>query len=331
MPSSAPRGLEPALPPLAAPDAGSARPGPREVRAAAARRSRSSSAACRSRQARVRAGARGAWSAARWLLATADPVARRARRGQAPRPERRAALQSEACEATDDALAGAQRARRAGGFAQRARDALDELLRSYADALRRAQGGAVGARLRGSRAASRATCCARRRGRRERYAARFDHIMVDELQDTNRVQLALIDLIASGNLFTVGDAQQSIYGFRHAEVELFESRGRRARDARRARGAADELPLARRDPRAAEHAPSRGRCGTASRPLRVGRVRRRPPTAPRVELFVVDKGADMGARRSRRAVADGGGPGARGARQGSDRRRASAVPARSSS
>ncbi|MDQ6816722.1 MAG: UvrD-helicase domain-containing protein, partial [Actinomycetota bacterium] len=62
---------------------------------------------------------------------------------------------------------------------------------------------------------------------RERYRARFDRIMVDELQDTNRVQLDLIESIAAGNLFTVGDSQQSIYGFRHAEVELFEARARR--------------------------------------------------------------------------------------------------------
>ena len=60
---------------------------------------------------------------------------------------------------------------------------------------------------------------------RERYRARFARIMVDELQDTNQVQLELIELVARGNLFTVGDAQQSIYGFRHADVELFERRG----------------------------------------------------------------------------------------------------------
>ena len=59
--------------------------------------------------------------------------------------------------------------------------------------------------------------------------------MVDELQDTNRVQLELIESIARDNLFTVGDAQQSIYRFRHAEVELFEERGARlAESGRRA-------------------------------------------------------------------------------------------------
>jgi ATP-dependent helicase/nuclease subunit A len=62
---------------------------------------------------------------------------------------------------------------------------------------------------------------------RERYRARFRRVMVDELQDTNAVQLELIETVSDGNLFTVGDTQQSIYGFRHADVELFEQRGDR--------------------------------------------------------------------------------------------------------
>jgi ATP-dependent exoDNAse (exonuclease V) beta subunit len=57
------------------------------------------------------------------------------------------------------------------------------------------------------------------------YAGRFERIMVDELQDTNSVQLELISAIARQNLFAVGDAQQSIYGFRHADVELFKGLG----------------------------------------------------------------------------------------------------------
>jgi ATP-dependent helicase/nuclease subunit A len=70
---------------------------------------------------------------------------------------------------------------------------------------------------------------------RERYRSRFAHVMVDELQDTNRPQLELIEHVAHGNLFTVGDAQQSIYAFRHADVELFERLGeQRARDGERA-------------------------------------------------------------------------------------------------
>ena len=69
---------------------------------------------------------------------------------------------------------------------------------------------------------------------RERYRQRFERVMVDEFQDTNAIQLELIDMVTDGNLFTVGDAQQSIYGFRHANVELFQARGAELarRDAR---------------------------------------------------------------------------------------------------
>jgi ATP-dependent helicase/nuclease subunit A len=58
-------------------------------------------------------------------------------------------------------------------------------------------------------------------GLRERYRARFEHVLVDELQDVNPLQEQLLDLVADGNLFTVGDEMQSIYGFRHADVGVF--------------------------------------------------------------------------------------------------------------
>ncbi|TWH46699.1 helicase-exonuclease AddAB subunit AddA [Sporomusa sp. KB1] len=54
--------------------------------------------------------------------------------------------------------------------------------------------------------------------------ARFSEIMVDEYQDTNRVQEEIIRLVASveqPNLFLVGDVKQSIYRFRLAEPALF--------------------------------------------------------------------------------------------------------------
>lgn len=53
---------------------------------------------------------------------------------------------------------------------------------------------------------------------RERFAARFDHILVDEYQDTNPLQAAVIDLICGNNLIVVGDDAQSIYSFRAADV-----------------------------------------------------------------------------------------------------------------
>jgi ATP-dependent helicase/nuclease subunit A len=56
---------------------------------------------------------------------------------------------------------------------------------------------------------------------------RFRMVMVDEFQDTNRLQCDLIDLVAHPELtevFTVGDEFQSIYGFRHADLEVFRER-----------------------------------------------------------------------------------------------------------
>ncbi len=63
-------------------------------------------------------------------------------------------------------------------------------------------------------------------GIRDGYRGRFDEIMVDEFQDTNQLQLDLIhELQGEGTtLITVGDEMQSIYGFRHADVELFRAR-----------------------------------------------------------------------------------------------------------
>src|SRR5579883_1077509 len=62
---------------------------------------------------------------------------------------------------------------------------------------------------------------------RRRIAGRFDHLLMDELQDTNRLQWRLIDLIRR-NLFAVGDVNQSIYGFRHADPSVFEDYRRSA-------------------------------------------------------------------------------------------------------
>jgi len=56
---------------------------------------------------------------------------------------------------------------------------------------------------------------------REELRSRFTHLMIDEGQDTNALQLALVETLARDNLFMVGDVKQSIYGFRNADVELF--------------------------------------------------------------------------------------------------------------
>ncbi|MDP3638517.1 MAG: 3'-5' exonuclease [Azonexus sp.] len=55
---------------------------------------------------------------------------------------------------------------------------------------------------------------------RQHYQERFRYILVDEFQDTNRLQYSWLKLLAGGGakVFAVGDDDQSIYGFRGAEV-----------------------------------------------------------------------------------------------------------------
>ncbi len=114
--------------------------------------------------------------------------------------------------------------------------------------------------------------------------------MVDELQDTNQVQLDLIESISRENLFTVGDAQQSIYGFRYADVELFERRGRRLAE-RGGRATLQTNFRSRPEIVEAINAAFAVALGERFSPLRAGRVDP-PADEPLVELLIADKAGD---------------------------------------
>ena len=62
----------------------------------------------------------------------------------------------------------------------------------------------------------------------EHYRERFQHILVDEFQDTNAIQYAWVRLLAGNrsHVFAVGDDDQSIYGWRGARIENIQQFGR---------------------------------------------------------------------------------------------------------
>jgi len=66
---------------------------------------------------------------------------------------------------------------------------------------------------------------------RRRYQRMFRYTLVDETQDIDGLQAQIIDILSEGgNLMVVGDAQQSIYGFRYADPRVFEGWQQRACD-----------------------------------------------------------------------------------------------------
>ena len=130
-------------------------------------------------------------------------------------------------------------------------------------------------------------------GLREAYSSRFEHVLVDEFQDTNRLQNELLRLLSEENLFRVGDENQSIYRFRNADVSVFREHWEEAREG----GRAESITVNFR---------SRGELldaidlafertwGESFEPLREGPGSREPaaPVEPCVDLLVVDKGRD---------------------------------------
>ena len=73
------------------------------------------------------------------------------------------------------------------------------------------------------------------------WRERFEHVMVDEFQDTNRVQLELVGMLRGPQTraLMVGDEHQSIYRFRNADLEVFRAERQAARDSE----SSDVLPL----------------------------------------------------------------------------------------
>ena len=124
------------------------------------------------------------------------------------------------------------------------------------------------------------------------YRSRFSHLMVDEFQDTNRLQLRLIEALRrpGSELMTVGDELQSIYGFRHADLEVF----REQRRAIAARPDAEGMELSgnfrsRPEVIGAVNALGAALLGDSYRPLRVGaapRLASPPGEGAAVELLL---------------------------------------------
>ncbi|HZT14762.1 MAG TPA: UvrD-helicase domain-containing protein [Gaiellaceae bacterium] len=124
---------------------------------------------------------------------------------------------------------------------------------------------------------------------REREQLRFRSIMVDEFQDTNRLQTEIVDLLGAGpgacDVFFVGDEFQSIYGFRHADVAVFRER----REA-----ATQRLPLtlnyrSRPEVLAAVNHLFREEFGDGYQPLAASGEFADPVFGHPVELLVTDK------------------------------------------
>jgi ATP-dependent helicase/nuclease subunit A len=123
------------------------------------------------------------------------------------------------------------------------------------------------------------------------YRGRFSHLLVDEFQDTNRLQLRLIDALQGpgAELVAVGDELQSIYGFRHADLDVF----RRRREQIAARADAETMQLSgnfrsRPEVIGAVNLLGGALLGDSYRPLRVGAAAPSPePGAePAVELLL---------------------------------------------
>jgi ATP-dependent helicase/nuclease subunit A len=193
------------------------------------------------------------------------------------------------CEAIDEALS---RTAEAGEGGQAYRH-LGELLRLFSAGFERAKERRTGIdfedlQILAARLLERAEIG-------EAYRTRFTHLLVDEFQDTNRLQLRLIEALRGprSELVVVGDEFQSIYGFRHADLEVF--RRQRARIEQRADAELLELSgnfRSRPEVIAAVNHFGEALIGDSYRPLRVGSApdQQAPPgSGAAVELLLTGR------------------------------------------
>ena len=117
---------------------------------------------------------------------------------------------------------------------------------------------------------------------REHYQRRFRHVLVDEFQDTNRLQYAWLKMFApprprvdrhAQGVFAVGDDDQSIYAFRGAQVGNMADFEREFR-VQQVDQAGAELPQLRQHPRRGQRADRAQRAPPGQEPAHRGRPRR---------------------------------------------------------
>ena len=124
--------------------------------------------------------------------------------------------------------------------------------------------------------------------------------MVDEFQDVNPLQAEILALLGRDDLFAVGDRLQSIYGFRHADVGIFDRAaaelGGRGRLATLQRNFRSRAGAARRHRPGLRRRPSARAASSRSRPAAPDADA--PSAEPPVELLVCDQTGWRGARRA---------------------------------
>ena len=124
------------------------------------------------------------------------------------------------------------------------------------------------------------------------YRERFKRVLIDEFQDTNRLQLELFDALGVPSRFQVGDPLQSIYGFRNADLDVFmelaadyEQRGQKRRLTTNYRSR-PEILRAINAGLSEIHVPS----GIEWAPIEGGNEEHAQGPLPLVELLFTDKG-----------------------------------------